>query len=63
MWLTAFNYGTRYTRKLAATIPTTIKIVIIIPFLVVLFFFSGISLFCDKTSNKNLYVYKYNMTF
>ena len=48
MWLTPFDYGMRYTRKLAATMTASIKIVITIPFLVVLFFFSGMSLFCDK---------------
>ncbi|MDW0147428.1 MAG: hypothetical protein QOK59_01955, partial [Nitrososphaeraceae archaeon] len=46
--LTVLIYGMRYTKKLAATIPATMIIVIIIPFLVVLFLSSGGFLFSDK---------------
>ena len=47
-WINVLYYGIRYTRKLAATTPATIRIVIKIPFLVVFFFALGISLFSDK---------------
>jgi len=46
--LILFVYGIKYTKKLAATTVATIIIVIITPFLVVLFLPSGMSLFCDK---------------
>ena len=42
----------RYTKKLAATIPATMIIVIITPFLVVLFLSSGGFYFLTNTSNE-----------